>query len=324
MYVTVVLHVFLTCSFLFGFLMIVTEFLMKRTTEFLLSSIAQALLLYVLICFERIDGFTRLMIECEKLKQENDEVANRQQEVEEFYLSIDRFMDCWSYRTNPRLRIMKEIHEQVWDNHQDAVYLLQIVEPGLALIEDTCGSLDMWLSDTMQRPSDYYLKHLRARLEECAEYIRSKGVQAIMQQVPSPFQIILLLNVRVIGCHNLPYGKFFDKIDPSVQVRVESGEWMKTTTIKNEQNPRWDRNGVDTEFKFEMTHENGSILEVQVLDDEDLVGAIILSLTEMEPGKWVKVKQSLPEKGEVELAMFIAKNLKHVVDLAGVAKGAYS
>jgi hypothetical protein len=261
-------------GFLAGPALVSLQLLLKNYAVLALLISAQAALFILLVRFERTDELARLTIECEMLRLQEEAVAQQAAEVSEFFNKVALYSELWRHRAAPRLGLMKALHMKLYESPEQAPRLLDCFVHGLKMLDADCGSMGFWLSDA--KPSARASKFFGEKVDECASYAERLEPEELLLNADKVFQVIRAVKVRVLGAAHLPYGGFFDKVDPYVKIRVPSSEWQRTKTLSNKCNPRWDQGGNPPEFVFYMVPED-TCLELEVFDEDlgsadDLMG----------------------------------------------------
>lgn len=101
----------------------------------------------LLIRFEEIDIIQRMEKELEELAAENIRIKERQEQMCQFWDSVNDLTDLWVHRTVPRLELLKEVHGNLEDAKADELLkLMGQANDRLEMLEENLGDLSDWRS----------------------------------------------------------------------------------------------------------------------------------------------------------------------------------
>jgi hypothetical protein len=247
---------------------------------------------------------------------ESQEVKRKHQELSDFFDRVDLLSDLWTYRTRPRLGVLKAIHTKVmvtkWESVEETKGFLDFVDGELEHQALQLDDLVYWIAD--ERLSDVACKMVGQELERCAESIQSREPKSIMNFAEG-FMIVNFYGVRVVGCKGLPTLSVF------VRVRFGDGDWLRTVSVEGSTEPQWQYAGAQSEFHVNSPGDDGGQLEVEVMCDGKFgrqpfsMGNLLVDFAGRESGLWQSVTGNLQEidGGEIEVEVYYGSRTRQLI-----------
>lgn len=144
-------HTILILGFLTGCVIFGLEFTIHSGSHALTLGATvfyEICLVVILVVFEDVDAVAKLDKDVEELSRESERIADRRQQMHEYWGAMQNMTDLWLHRTIPRLELLKEVQGYLEDApDQDVLPFMANANARLEDLEKYTGALTHWRND---------------------------------------------------------------------------------------------------------------------------------------------------------------------------------
>lgn len=290
-------HAWLLGAFVVGLVAFLAQILVGQLSTGAMVLVAELCLVGILYKIEDLEEITRLQREVKQLQYMSDEVANRQEQLNDFYGKLRKLGQLWRYRTLPCMEHFQELYKTLLEikGPEKAKYLEGVNQVWSAQMQGL-GAIEDWIGD--DPIPEEFLKLTTHQLNQATVYIEkhrtdTQNSSLVLSRVDRIFGFLI---VRVLASFDLqnkgPLGQLSNPF-VVLSLNMTGGNGMhKTEAVESDLNPRWGE-----EFFIPLAG-SADTLELHVKDDQKTadpasMGYCRIKFRDITTGTWHRQKEKL-------------------------------